>query len=74
MTTFFILVVVGFVLLAIMGAGVMYAYFAGMAAQRAVRWAMSEPAAQPVVSQRELDEVSELVRSSRKAAGLPPIN
>ena len=75
MTTFIVLVVAGFALLSILGAGIMYAYFAGLAAKRAVHWAMGgEQEVQSVYSQREQDEDAELIRSARKAAGLPPIN
>lgn len=75
MTTFFILVVAGFAILAIAGAIIMYAYFAGLAAKRSVQWAMSgESEAAPVYSQRESDADAELIRSIRKSAGLPPIN
>ncbi|QIL80808.1 hypothetical protein G7047_29410 [Diaphorobacter sp. HDW4A] len=74
MDTFIIVTIAVLALFAILGAGVMYAYFAGMAAKRAAQWVFQEPTLEPAMSKRELDEIDDLIRSSRKTAGLPPIN
>lgn len=72
MTTFLILALAAIVVLGALVSAVCLASMAGGAAVRMLMPAAGN--AGTIYSQRELAEIDNLIRRTRKAAGLPPIN
>lgn len=78
MTTFIIVLLAVLVIFVMLGAALTFSMLGGMVAGRAVEWAMgaerSNPASGDSLTPRELAEIDDLIRRTRKAARLPPIN
>lgn len=78
MDTFIIATFAVLLLLAVIGFACMCATLAGLLfTSSALRWATDTLApheSDPVISPKELEEVDQLIRESRKAAGLAPID
>ena len=78
MDTLIIVTFAVLLLLAMIGFAYMCATLAGLSfTSSAVRWATGTLApheSDPVISPKELEEVDQLIRESRKAAGLAPID
>ena len=78
MDTLIIVTFAVLLLLTMIGFACMCATLAGLLfASNALRWAtdtLAPHGSDPVISPQELEEVDQLIRESRKAAGLAPID